>query len=520
MKSKRKTVKRVSKRNNSKKIDFGLVVNKKGTDRGSMDFMLKMGTKTNKYNKNRSSKLINSKNTKRPYGEFSKELHMNWKQVKKRFPGISPYGDADFDGSYNKIDCQPLNPGKDGKFTDFLGSVKERFKGATQKEKKDPTYQKAIAKEKATKKFFEGKTAEEVVGAIRYKGKPTKLKKKRIDIEEIERLGAIARLREKVVLEKISRGQKAEKQKLFDKVGARVQREIDEERRPELERKARVKAKTQKILKGAVFGTTAVVVGKGGKITKRTTGGAIRQGQQFSKVIQKAAGVPTKDGTVKGVKAKKSTTGLVGRPAGQYKTRINPFTNQPIQIPATEYYKLIDKFKDIQKLKASTIAQQTDTAQVQALAQRGIPPEQAKQIVDTRQLQSVIPEGYHIMQNGEPRLMKDTEMEQQYPQIQEAMPQEQAIEPQIDNTAEVQERMARLREIKEQKRLQRVSQQTSQTLPQIRQQYQQMQRLPQQFQQVPQFKEKKDIMTGRIIREPIKQPERWERPPQPNRVPV
>ena len=77
----------------------------------------------------------------------------------------------------------------------------------------------------------------------------------------------------------------------------------------------------------------------------------------------------------------------VGRPRGEYKHR-SPFTGQPI--PATEYYKQVRDYRRIQQQRATQIANKVDTQQVQQLAKQGIPPEQAKQIVDTRQIRRVI----------------------------------------------------------------------------------------------------------------------------------
>jgi len=71
-----------------------------------------------------------------------------------------------------------------------------------------------------------------------------------------------------------------------------------------------------------------------------------------------------------------------GRPAGEYKHR-SPFTGQPI--PATEFYKQKREFRRLQQQKA----QQVDQQAIQQLAKRGIPPEQAQQVVDTRQLRSI-----------------------------------------------------------------------------------------------------------------------------------
>lgn len=101
--------------------------------------------------------------------------------------------------------------------------------------------------------------------------------------------------------------------------------------------------------------------------------------------------------TVRSVKQRRSsqrqtslgrTSGRVGRPPGTLKIRINPFTGKPVKMPAKEYYKLLRQYRN----RNEVVANNVDRQQVAQLAKRGIPPEQAKQIVDARQLQSAVPE--------------------------------------------------------------------------------------------------------------------------------
>lgn len=392
--------------NKNKKMDFGLLVNKKRNDKGSLDHLLKI--KKPVYKKSNSNKFMKSKNTKRPYYSYAKVLDMNWNQVKKRYPGISPQGDADLDGTRNKFDCKPLDPSRDGKFGDFLSSV---------------------AKVVLPTKEGAAKFSKKVGGDIR------------------------------------------------------------------------------KVFKGRVTTTP-----KGKKVT---TGGFETQHEKFARLARKVAKKVTGTEVVKGKKGKKGRRALVGRPAGEYKTRINPFTGQPIQIPATEYYKLVKKYKQQRKLQQQTVAEQVDVAQVSQLTRRGIPPEQAKRIVDVRQLQQVVPEGYHVMTNGEPRLMSDEEMRQK----QAEMPQEEAIPSKGVPDTEMQAKMSRLRDIKAQRQLER-EQIPQQVVPRQIQYPQRVipQRLPppQYPQQYPQqrFKVKTDLMTGRRTLEQLPPPEKWTRPPE------
>lgn len=105
----------------------------------------------------------------------------------------------------------------------------------------------------------------------------------------------------------------------------------------------------------------------------------------------------------------------VGRPSGpaSYKHR-SPFNGQ--LIPATEYYKQIRDFRRIQAQRAN----QVDQKQVSQLANRGIPPEQAKQIVDSRQ-ERIVVQPQRINPNLPPEIQRQLliqQLRQQYPQQQ------------------------------------------------------------------------------------------------------
>ena len=56
-----------------------------------------------------------------------KYINWNYKQIKRKFPGLNPYGDADMDGSPNRNDCKPFDATRDGKVGDFLKKLKEKF---------------------------------------------------------------------------------------------------------------------------------------------------------------------------------------------------------------------------------------------------------------------------------------------------------------------------------------------------------------------------------------------------------
>ena len=89
-----------------------------------------------------------------------------------------------------------------------------------------------------------------------------------------------------------------------------------------------------------------------------------------------------------------------GRPRGDYKHR-DPFTGKPI--PATVYYKRKKDFDRFQQQKA----QLQDQKEIQQLAKRGIPPEQARPIVNQRQLQSV-----GVTQQPQPQQLTPEQLQQ------------------------------------------------------------------------------------------------------------
>ena len=121
------------------------------------------------------------------------------------------------------------------------------------------------------------------------------------------------------------------------------------------------------------------------------------------------------------------TTGKVGRPVGTLKVRINPFTGKQIKIPAKEYYKLVKEYKN----QSQGISQNVDTQQVRELAKRGIPPEQARVLVNARQIREAVPQ---------------YQPQQQVQQIQQVQPQAyqaeyqriQQLEPWVRRSAEQQ----------------------------------------------------------------------------------
>ena len=370
---------------------------------------------------------------KRPYYSFSKIKDMNWNQASKRFPGLNPMGDIDFDGSRNKNDCKPFDPARDGVFGRLLGKVTGDKYGQSKKD-----YQK----ERVVKK------QERVVK------KDIRATKKRIRVAE-------SQVRE-------------------------------QKWRPRIEKLNKYTKQLEKFRKGYEKKERVVAGGM-----KKVYTGAEKEYAKTGSSIRRTAGY---QGTTKGKKGGKKYA-TAGRPKGTLKVRINPFTGQPIKIPATEFYKLKKKYKQAIESQAQATSQQVDTAQTRALARRGIPPEIAQEIVDKRQLQSI---GY------------EPEEEQA-----ETPLQSQEVEP-----TEMQEKMARLRAMKQIKQSQ-AQPQAIQQVPTQQYQRQQVQQVPTQYpQQYPQqymqqqrpVRLKKDILTGRVIAEPLPQREQWTIPRRHRRV--
>lgn len=85
----------------------------------------------------------------------NKVMGMNWKQVKRRFPRLSPNSDIDFDGTINSRDCKPLDPSRDGIFSAAWAAVTGKGMKAVKKEWRKPgvitkTYRRIIPTRKFT----------------------------------------------------------------------------------------------------------------------------------------------------------------------------------------------------------------------------------------------------------------------------------------------------------------------------------------------------------------------------------
>lgn len=110
-----------------------------------------------------------------------------------------------------------------------------------------------------------------------------------------------------------------------------------------------------------------------------------------------------------------------GRPVGDYKHR-SPFTGKPI--PAVQFYKEIKTFRRLQEQRAN----QQDLQAVRQLAKRGIPPQQAQQIIDQRQLQSAGAQSEAVRQNMALEQMRQQQnVPQQVPQMPQQIQQQTSL---------------------------------------------------------------------------------------------
>ena len=75
-----------------------------------------------------------------------KILNMNWVQAKRRFPGLSPTDDSDFDGTINRRDCKPFDPARDGK----VGKLLKKIYKAIPETRKKTSVKKSAGRPKAT----------------------------------------------------------------------------------------------------------------------------------------------------------------------------------------------------------------------------------------------------------------------------------------------------------------------------------------------------------------------------------
>jgi len=323
-----------------------------------------------------------------PGYSVNKTRQMNWKQLNKRFPGMDPNADADFDGLVNCRDCKPLDPSKDGAFSRFLGVITGGKKGQSAEDYKAEKQEKSSAK-------FE--------------------KKLSMDVEK-------GRAEEKRKI--------AEKWKEIGREKARAKKEIIKEKA-----RAVVKSKvSEKFEKGVrslsptIQYRTKIVDGKKVRVATRIPGKRVlTAGQKRSivKTVEKFSGV--RDTRTQARKTAKGQPGAgAGRPKQSYKYR-DPRTGQPIS--AVDYHALRKQLKK----QAQTVETQAEVQQRFALAKRGLSPEEvsvAQEEINARmaRLRAIKAASQETVEVAEPQA--------QYQQVQ-VQPQQVQIQPQYRRTQNV-----------------------------------------------------------------------------------
>ena len=288
------------------------------------------------------------------------DYKLNWKQTKKKYPKLKPYGDTDLDGTLNLRDCKPLDASKDGIFGRALGIVSKGKYGQTKEQYKSERLAKRIAR----------------------------------------------RSDQKIVSPRRAKLRRIYKQMPGRRLAETIHRKMD--------RPAIIKRK-----KGVY--TTA------GGVTYRTA--KVRKGGRGSGVG--------------------SRTGRPGRPKGSYTYR-HPITGKPIHV--WEYRKVVRALK--QRNKA--IAELRDQKEQMALAKRGIPPEQAKVLIDARQIRSVSTGNEGVIQEV-PQVQAQVQAQAQ--QVQHVVPAEvQRIQTQVQPW----EREAAMRRLMRQQQIRQMDQQQNQ----------------------------------------------------------
>lgn len=224
-----------------------------------------------------------------PAYSVNKTRQMDWKQLKKKFPGLSPTADSDFDGLINSKDCKPFDPSKDGAFSRFIGIVTGGKKGQTKEEYAAEKKSKSLAKQIAARKKIEAnveKRAQKVVNKKGYVGE-----------SEMERIKKIESLRKMV------------KSKPLENVETIIRR---------------------------ITPTTV----------KEKSAARARQKKSIVRSVERFSGV--KKAQTKSTKTAPGQKGSgAGRPKQSYKYR-DPRTGQPIS--AVEYHKLRKQLKNQAKV--------------------------------------------------------------------------------------------------------------------------------------------------------------------------
>ena len=312
-------------------------------------------------------KSLNIKNSmKKPKNSF--DLRIVPRHSKKK---LKPYGDYDLDGSLNYYDCNPYDPSQDG----ALSFLAEKVGGAISKgaEKVGKVISKGA---EATGKVI-GRGGEEV-GKGLTKGTDRGMKQVRRQMEALKEKMILRDLRKQKekAMNKTSFSDKVDKfgSKLTGNI-RKIEKGIHQQIRSPTSRvitKTYYDKKTGEPYKKKVAEQLIKSSrGKYGGMTYSTGGLSIHSSKRRLKKVRKTA--------------YGRTTGKPGRPKGSYKPRFIPGVGYKA-IPAKSYYKILRRIKS----QGEGQAQATDMQQIRALAQRGIPPEQARELINQRQIQRAV----------------------------------------------------------------------------------------------------------------------------------
>ena len=423
---------------------------------------------------------------------------LTWNQAKKKYPGLRPKGDYDMDGFLNAKDCKPFDPTKDGVFQrlagivtgDRVGQSKEQYQSERYSKKLD-RQDRAIRKEaqpkqqprQAVKAYIQKRAIEKYSRQLDKKDYPyrkenvprgfgtkqgsqqlirqveqkkyipyaqavvqmlkgeqqkeyqeTKMEDLNTSDAKQDRRDERQKRREERIIKKAKQGVQAERQKENRALKEKILSNPTLQKYANFSVKERLTGQKGPGIAGSITRTIGRQKGSTGVISQRTskyggkTYGFGGSGGYGANITFKASKVRT---TAQRKTGKGRTTGKVGRPAGTLKVRINPFTGKQIKIPAKQYYKLVRQYNNRNEAVANTV----DRQQVTQLARRGIPPEQAQQIVDARQLQQVyqqpLPRVQAVPEYQPQQVVQPSAYQSEYERI-------QRLEPWARRTAEVQ----------------------------------------------------------------------------------
>lgn len=421
------------------------------------------------------NKSLNTQNTmkKHPF-----DLKVSHRRGNKKLP---KYGDYDLDGTVNYKDCNPYDPSRDGFFSDVGGALKKAVTGvgrginsAYQETKEAFTPAAKEAKRfvkyevyKPTKRFVKKEikviqktptyisAKEKVKQYVPYKNKPKMTSEdylaKAVKAADIKEQGEIA----KGMITKAQIAAEWDKQRKWEATKERARKftELGSRKRRYFDAQGEGHIITTPSFADRITNQLAMPFSKTEKkpVINRKTGQQIYDKKTGLPVYKYVRTSPFKDYKSKGggrtyaigtgigtttihvakrrlAKQRKTAygtaTGNPGRPKGSFKPRFIPGVGYRA-IPAQQYYKIKRRIQAYQEQQALA----TDIVQTQQLARRGIPPQQARVIVDQRQLQQLPTQQAYAPEPQPQMYEQQTQVPTQQPQIQAEMARIQQLQP-------------------------------------------------------------------------------------------